>query len=510
METANHDLYKRRWWLPSVGLAVWLAFFLALNLSAWRLVLISADGDPCMHWRIGSWMIEHQTILRADPFSHTRPGAAVITMEWLTQLLFAAAANLLGWSGIVLLAAALIATTLWLLHRQLLSEGNELLLATGLVLVAAMACSMHWLARPHLVSHLLLVIWAWQLRGFEKDRVSIQQLFIRFVPLVIVWVNLHAGFLAGLILIAIYFVGLAFRAETRKKMLPLGLLGTTCFFASMLNPNGWRLHKYIVDFLGHPNLVHLVDEFRSPNFHSSGATGFLLVMLVLVMMLLVARPRLRPTEILLIGVWGYFALYSARNVPIFAIVITPILATHLNQFLSQCRDSRPMRYYRKVSGDISTLDRSASGRIPAVLIVGLLIAAIAWPVASHSRPLIATEILTNRFPVATVEYLKGPEAKAALHGEMFNDYGWGGYLMLYLPERKVFIDGRNDFYGEELVREFRQVYDVKPGWENVLEKYNVGWTILPRKHSFNSLLALRKDWKLLYQDDVATVYTRSR
>jgi hypothetical protein len=82
--------------------------------------------------------------------------------------------------------------------------------------------------------------------------------------------------------------------------------------------------------------------------------------------------------------------------------------------------------------------------------------------------------------------------------------------MLYLPERKVFIDGRNDFYGEELVREFRQVYDVKPGWENVLEKYNVGWTILPRKHSFNSLLALRKDWKLLYQDDVATVYTRSR
>jgi len=259
-------------------------------------------------------------------------------------------------------------------------------------------------------------------------------------------------------------------------------------------------------FLRSPALSTLANEFRSPNFHSSGTVGFSLELLVLAVMLLVARPRLCPTEVLLIGVWGYFALHSARNMPLFALAVTPIFATHLNDFLSQSRDSHWLHFYRKVSANISTLDRLASGQIHVILAVGLLIAAITWPVASNSRPLITTEILTNRFPVATVNYLEAHPG--AVHGEMFNDYGWGGYLMLYLPERKVFIDGRNDFYGEELLREFNQVDDVKPGWENVLEKYNVGWTILPCQHPLNAVLALRKDLRLVYRDEVAAIYCR--
>jgi len=73
-------------------------------------------------------------------------------------VLFAAAGDALGWNGIALLAAVLIATCLWLLHRQLLSEGIGLLPATALTLVAAMAGTVHWLARPHLFTLLLTVI----------------------------------------------------------------------------------------------------------------------------------------------------------------------------------------------------------------------------------------------------------------------------------------------------------------------------------------------------------------
>ena len=522
--TQREFVTARRWWLPTLSLAIWLAFFLALSLSSWRLVLISADGDPCLHWRIGNWMIEHHEVIRIEQFSHTRLGAPLVSKEWLSEIVFAAAGNLLGWNGIVLLAAALIATTLWLLHRQLLVEGNEVLLSTGLVMLAACACSTHWLARPHLITHLLTVVFVWQLNGFMHGRVSTARLFGVMVPLSLLWANLHGAFFVGFVLIATFWFGAAIevgrdrwarRGQPGGLSLPIAerlkiltIVGALCLAASLINPNGWELHAQVLHFLRTPALATLTNEFRSPNFHSTGTVGFSLELLVLAVMLIVARPRLRPTEILLIGVWGYFALHSARNMPIFAIVVTPILAIHLNEFLSQCRDSRLMRFYRKVSGDISTFDRSASGRIPAVFIVGLLVAAIAWPVASNSRPLITTEILTNRFPVATANYLEAHPGAA--HGEMFNDYGWGGYLMLYLPEQKVFIDGRNDFYGEELVREFNQVDDVNPGWENVLEKYNVGWTILPRQHPLNSLLALRKDWRLVWQDGVATVYTRSR
>jgi hypothetical protein len=112
--------------------------------------------------------------------------------------------------------------------------------------------------------------------------------------------------------------------------------------------------------------------------------------------------------------------------------------------------------------------------------------------------------LPERFPAAAVEWLR----MHPMTGEMFNDYGWGGYLLWALPECKVLIDGRNDFYGKQLVEEFSTVDGIKPGWDAVLEKYRVGWTILPPKHGLNALLALRTDWKQVHADNVAVIYAR--
>ena len=500
--------------LPSLSAWLWLLFFLGLSLSTWRLVMINADGDPCLHWRIGNWMIEHRAIIRTDVFSHTRPGAPVVTMEWLSELLFAAAGNLLGWNGIVLLTSALIATCLWILHRQLLSEGVEPLLATALVLLAAMTCSMHWLARPHVVSHLLLALWAWQLRAFHQSRISARALFARLVPLMAVWVNFHAGAFTGLTLIGVYLVGQGAglldaddgRRVAVHNMAVLALLGVSCALATLLNPNGWGLHLYIAKFLSHPALVNSVNEFRSPNFHSAGMRGFLLLLLVLFVILVMARSRLNFTEVLLIGWCGYGALHWARNVPVFAIVVTPILAGHLNAFVRDLPETGWVSRYRKVSRDISSLGHPSTARwiVLTAALVPVLMAA--KPRLLGGQPVLLTELLANRFPVAATKFLAAHPR--AVSGEMFNDYGWGGYLVLAAPDRKVFIDGRNDFYGETLVKEFNEVNEVRPGWEAVFQKFGVGWTILPRSHALNIVLALDPGWRLVYTDEVATIYGR--
>ncbi len=124
----------------------------------------------------------------------------------------AAAGQWFGWNGVVLLAASLIATCFWLLHRQLLAEGCDAATATVLVLVAMLACSMHWLARPLLFTHLLTVIFAWQLRWFQQGRVSARRLFVLLPPLMVLWANLHGAFPTGLVLIAMYAVGSAMDA----------------------------------------------------------------------------------------------------------------------------------------------------------------------------------------------------------------------------------------------------------------------------------------------------------
>ena len=497
-------------WLPTVGCALWLAFFLALTLSDWRLVLVSADGDPCLHWRTGNWMIEHRAVIHADQFSHTRLGAPLVSKEWLSEVLFAAAGNALGWNGVVLLSAALIATTLWLLFRQLLAEDNDLLLSTALVLAAAFACSLHWLARPHLVTHLLATVFAWRLRAFYLGRESAQRLVVTLVPLMALWANLHGAFATGFVLIGVYCLGAAFE-RNRSNARTLVLLAVACLLASLLNPNGWKLHAQILNFLHTPELSSLANEFRSPNFHSGSTHGFLIELLILGAMLLIARPRLRATEILLIAAWGYLALHSVRNVPIFALVITPVLAAYLDKFLREPHEGAWSHLYRKVSADITGLNHAARGHVPVAIVVAALIVVIGKPGWLGISPVLSTELLPDRFPVAAVKsFLTKRHTNLVLHGEMFNDYGWGGYLMLTLPERRVFIDGRNDFYGRDLVEEFNAVDEVKPQWEQVLAKYNVGWTLLPPKHPLNSLLTLQAGWKRVYTDDVAVIYSREQ
>ena len=77
--------------------------------------------------------------------------------------------------------------------------------------------------------------------------------------------------------------------------------------------------------------------------------------------------------------------------------------------------------------------------------------------------------------------------------------------MEYLPAQRLFVDGRADFYGASLLAEFDQVTALRPGWQAVLEKYHVTWTIMPRNHRLNVALGLSPGWRQVYTDDVATI-----
>jgi hypothetical protein len=505
----------RRRWMPTIGLSLWLIFVLGLMLSQWRLVMINADGDTCLHRRIGNWMIEHRAILRADPFSHTRANAPLISKEWLGEVLFAAAGDTLGWNGIALLAAVLIATCLWLLHRQLLMEGCGILPATALTLLAAMAGTIHWLARPHLFTLLLTVVFTGHLRRFDRGQLGTRPLFWRLVPLMVLWANLHGAFFTGFVIIATFVAGNAILAMTapaeartaaRSKLVHLGWLLVLCALVTLLNPNGWQLPAHVVEFLRNPVLARYTNEFRSPNFHTDGARGLLIEFAVIALTLVFLRPTIRATDIVVTGTWGLLALMATRNVPIFALVVTPILAEQWQAGLVNARPGRLLDFYRRLSENVTTLNRAADGRATVAAAFLALVAVLAKPNLVGGDPILTTDVLSNRFPVAAVQFVAAhPQA---VTGEMFNDYGWGGYLILTMPEHRVFVDGRNDFYGPDLVREYSSVNTVETNWETVLQKYGVGWTVLPRAHPLNVLFSLRRDWNLAYADDVTAIYAR--
>jgi hypothetical protein len=492
---------RDRWWLPSSSAIIWIALFLGLGLTDARVVALSGDSDPALHRRLGEWMIQHHVIIHEDDLLHTYHGSSM-AKEWLSEVLFAAAGRLFGWNGFVLLAATLIATCFWLLHRQLLAEGCDVIVATGLALVAMLACSMHWLARPFLFTHVLTVVFAGQLRWFHRGRVSARRLFILLPPLMILWVNLHGAFITGLVLIAMHALGSAIDAWRKttpqhKSKVFVGLL-LVCGVASLVNPSGWKLHAHIVSFMRSRELSTLTSEFSSPDFHTVGMHGFLLLLFLLAATLLIVRPKLDTTDVLLVGGWGYFALLSARNVPIFALVTTPLLAQWITEFVEANRDAHWSRLYRGYSVRLTTIDRTAGNAAMIAVAVCTLL------VMSKS---IRTDFPPSRYPTVAVDYLHAyPDA---VHGEMFNTFLWGGYLEFALPERRPFIDSRNVLYGMNLVEDFRTADVPKPGWAAVFAKYNVGWTILPVQHPLNRILELSPDWIRVFSNQQALVFTRA-
>lgn len=92
-------------------------------------------------------------------------------------------------------------------------------------------------------------------------------------------------------------------------------------------------------------------------------------------------------------------------------------------------------------------------------------------------------------------------------GNMLNSYNWGGYLQWALPETPVFVDGRTDLYGNEIVMQWYAVTIVAEGWQDVLDEWNIQWIILEKDWPAVQALPLA-GWQVSYQDDTTTILER--
>ena len=85
----------------------------------------------------------------------------------------------------------------------------------------------------------------------------------------------------------------------------------------------------------------------------------------------------------------------------------------------------------------------------------------------------------------------------------------GGYLLYrQWPDILVFIDGQTDFYGETLTREYEQVITLSEGWEQILEKYQVDWMLIPEEAILAKALIEHTGWETLYEDETAIIIKR--
>ena len=496
---------------PSLGDILWIGVFAGVIELGPRMMNI--DGDLGRHLTIGRYILDHGRIPTADLFSHTLLGQTVTPHEWLSQVIFALAERWLGLDGVVLVSGLVIAASFWLVYRRARSLSGQVLVSVFFTVTAIAASSLHWLTRPHIFTFLFLALW-WQvledLRGGRLKR------WILLPVLMLVWANLHGAFIAGFVTWGLYGLGLVW--DTLWQRFPSGeelpprfwrwflLGGLASFMVTLANPSGVGLWTTSVGYVGNSYLVGHTAEYLPPNFHSPSTWPFLVMIGLLAVGFGLQTKSLAAARVIPVSAWLVMALYSTRNVPLFALLVAPLLAGAFGDWLA-CAPARLKLLTRFYQADQRLLEteRSLRGMVwPALLVI---LAAVSFNSGAkldfqHSGNAFDPQV----FPVQAADWL----AEHPQQGGMFNHFPWGGYLLYRMwPDQQVFIDGQTDFYGADLTRQYEQVLTLSPGWESVLQQYEVRWVVISPDSELAQELGSRAEWNNVYQDDTAVILVRS-
>ncbi|MGE5486510.1 MAG: hypothetical protein ACM3ZB_01660 [bacterium] len=471
------------------SLADWLFAALIVWLfvagAGWETLL--ADGDTGLHIRAGELILE-RGLPMTDPFSFTRPGEPWFAWEWLSEVIFAALHAWMGLKGVVLLAGVAISAALALVFRQAIALGANLFPALMTTLLAAGAAGIHFLARPHVFTLLLLPASLW----LARTRAA-----WTLVPLAAVWANLHGGFAALLLSLAVMAAGSAIERNW-KEARRLGALAAACAAATFANPYGYRLHVHMWSYLRSGWIREAVDEFQSPRFRSEASLQFEALLFAA---LLVAASLLRKRRFagaLLLVVWAHAALVSVRHVPVFAIVAAPLVAAEASVLWRGVRHGA-----RSVAGVVRQMGEDLRrGAARTSMLPVLSVAALAFSGAPLRWPAGFPEV---KFPVEMAER----HAHRLAGARVFTSDQWGDYLLYrFYPRQRVFIDGRSDFYGPEAGRLYLETAYARTGWPETLDRYGISAVLAPREWPLAAALGRESGWRKLDEDRLAVLYVR--
>jgi hypothetical protein len=210
--------------------------------------------------------------------------------------------------------------------------------------------------------------------------------------------------------------------------------------------------------------------------------------------------RGRFVEPLWIAYFAHQSLASARHVTLFVIVVVPLIGSELTRIWLRFAEGRDRKsvvsILEQLSGDLSKGFRRTSIWVPAFVITLFLIGEpVKWP----------KDFSSEKFPIGMIE----KHSDMLIGSRLLTTDQWGDYLLYrYYPKMRVFIDGRSDFYGPELGKDYLALMGGAWNWRQLLERYQFDAVLAPIEWPLNSLLKSQPGWRIVADDGKVILYKR--
>ena len=468
------------------------------------------EPDFGWHLRTGLDVLRSgMTLPSVDPYSHTMPDWPWVEHAWLTDVLIAKIYSSFGALGVILLFGA-ITTTAWLLGAAVASAG---------VLFRMLACVLSlWVALPYLgartqfVTLLGLALLSWMLKRWHDGSGWVQWWI---PPLFLLWANLHGGFLAGLLFLLLVTLATAIvRWLSDKRIVDAGAIdeplfgwkdikrvalltaGSACL--TLVNPYGWRLYEEIVDSLSNRFMLETLQEWQPLSMAGLAGRSYAMYLAGLGITMVLWYRRIQPVRWVVGAVFLALSVRHMRNIPFFLIVSLPFFAEMLSEGWE--------RFRRRWPSDEAATQR---GWLAATVVMAVML----WwlgPEHLHRIALSGTSpaeyFKETSYPIEAVQWIQANPDQAGQR--LYNDYGYGGFLLWWLPDTTIFIDGRMPAWrsGERaILRDYMALTGTDPDLR-ILTKYSVDWALVRRQTPLEEGLARDAAWHRVYDDHKAAIY----
>ena len=472
--------------------AAFIIIFALLFALATR---IPIDTDSWWHIRSGEHTLT-QGMIHADPFSFTFNGQLWINHSWGSQVVMYGFWQVAGNLGLALFTSILATTGMYMVYRM--SAGNVYLRGFALVIGAATA-AVFWSPRPQMFSFFLSAIVLYLLYLYKRENVD--RLWL--IPVVmLLWVNLHAGFsiafilmggmIAGEVLANIFNAG-GEHVISWVRLRKLVIVALVSAVVLVINPYGTQIYSVPFQTVSIGALQEFIQEWNSPNFHERQTWPFVALLLGVLGAAGASKRRLDWSDFVLVSGTAFMGLMAGRNIALFAVVTTPVLTYHLQAILEERGwVIQPIRRPTRMMA-----------RINVVLVAVILIGSLAKVLLVLDAETVA-DAQAMFLPVDATRYFNTNDVT----GPVFNSYNWGGYLIFNAPHEPVFVDGRTDLYGDEFLQTYLQAAVGGEGWRETLAEYNIQTVFVEARSGLARHLRDEPGWNLAYEDDLAVIFTR--
>lgn len=446
-----------------------------------------AGSDLWWHLASGRDIWNSGRVPHTDIFSYTFAGQPWTNHEWLWDVIYwgvyQANHEAVAWFNL-----ALVTVIFSLVYANALRlSGSHL--AAGIVCVFASACS-HWFLdiRPHLWTLLFVGILL-----LTRDQKWAPWLW---PALMLVWVNLHSGFVFGFGLIGLNVLVLTIERSVaaRRPVVPWveWLAVAACVVAMVANPYGYSVLEYPMAYLDRDSPFRGIIEWLAPPLSSNPAyfAGRFWWFSLLVAFGVVASARRSPFMTALVVVTFSMAVTSRRFIPLFAITAAPIAALFIAWIQRTITRAWPVLTRREAT--------------VAVLLLALVTAGVLWRDVRLAPRLLDRWTEHWFYPTVALRYLQALDPPERI----LNYYNWGGYMFLHAPGIKAFIDGRaNTLYGEQIYNDYINMIGGAPGYKARLARWGIELVFVPVESGLVRALTRNgpAPWKPIYVDRLAAI-----